>query len=179
MSQVFTNNLILFAHWVFTGDNLLTAINVARDCDMLPVGEKVILVTAIPPMGNNHPTVSVTYSLAEMYDSGPSVLDEHLVLSDETDPMFTDSWPESIFQPMESMARIWRRQVFGSTDNEDRERGMIPQPTPPRIHFALAGRTLDVIRKHCPDLLPRILCRATVLARMTPDRKTRVTLVPI
>ena len=105
-----------------------------------------------------------------MYEADLGALDEqHLMSSGETDPLFTDSWPESIFRPMESMARMWRRQLRG----RELESGYIPSAAP-RIHFACNGRTLDIIRKHCPDLLPRILCRATVLARMTPDRKTQV-----
>ena len=145
-----------------TGDNLLTAVNVARDCEMLPLGERVILVTASPPSADS--ALSIKYSLAEMYEADSDVgrrgqdhLDESEVFSAscESDPMFTDSWPDSIFRPMEN-SRISR---------------LLPQS---KMHFALCGSTLDVIRKHCPELLPKILCRGTVFARMSPDQKTKV-----
>lgn len=133
---------------------------------MLPVGEKVILVTATPPTKTQ--PASITYSLAEMYESE---IDESVVLSSsESDVMFTDSWPDSVFQPLESIARMWRRQALVS----DSERGLDSNHQTPRLHLALGGRTLDIIRKHFPSLLPRILVRATILARMTPDQKTKV-----
>ena len=160
-----------------TGDHLLTAINVARDCEMLPLNAKVILVTAKPPVGNS--PVCVKYSLAETCRL--RIEDDEIVDHDSQDdddredaandsaeasPWLTESWPESIFRPLEDMNRMWRRQV--RIDSESRSR-------PARAHFALCGKTLDVIRKHCPaDLLARILCRSTVLARMTPDQKTRL-----
>jgi magnesium-transporting ATPase (P-type) len=56
---------MLFWH---KGDHLLTAINVARDCGMLPPGESVILVTATPP-SNEHSSATIKYSLAEMFES--------------------------------------------------------------------------------------------------------------
>ena len=149
-----------------SGDNLLTAINVGRDCDMLPVGEKVILVTATSPKGSK--PASITYSLAEMYES--EIQENSVLSSSDSDVMFTDSWPDSVFQPMESIARMWRRQALVS----DSERGLNSDEQIPKVHLALGGKTLDVIRKHFPHLLPRILVRATVLARMTPDQKTKV-----
>ena len=151
------------------GDHLLTAINVARDCDMLPVGERVILVSATAPVGNS--LFSVKYSLAEMYEADRRSTGEQSVLSTSSDtiPWLTESWPESIFQPLENMTRLWRRQVHVDIEHSQ----------PPRIHFAVCGKTLDVIRKHCPDLLPRILCRSTILARMAPDQKTKVFLITI
>lgn len=145
---------------------MLTAINVGRDCDMLPVGEKVILVTATSP--KNSQPATITYSLAEMYEA--EIEESAIFSSSESDVMFTDSWPDSVFQPMESIARMWRRQALIS----DTERGLDSDHQTPRLHLALGGKTLDIIRKHFPHLLPRILVRATVLARMTPDQKTKV-----
>lgn len=152
--------------FIWLGDNLLTAINVGRDCDMLPVGEKVILVSATSPSSNK--PASITYSLAEMYEAE---VDDSLILSSSgSEAMFTESWPDSVFQPLESISRMWRRQAL----IPDCERGLDIDHQTPRLHLALNGRTLDVIRKHFPQLLPRILVRATILARMTPDQKTKV-----
>ncbi|EFX79100.1 hypothetical protein DAPPUDRAFT_53014, partial [Daphnia pulex] len=118
-----------------SSDNLLTAINVGRDCDMLPVGEKVILVTASSPKGTA--PASITYSLAEMYET--EIEESGVMSSSESDAIGLDS-----------------------------------KHLTPRLHLALGGKTLDVIRKHFPQLLQRILVRATILARMTPDQKTKV-----
>ncbi|KAI1892648.1 hypothetical protein AGOR_G00135730 [Albula goreensis] len=46
-----------------TGDNILTAVNVARSCGMVGNGERVIFVHATPPTGNSLP--SLQFHLAE------------------------------------------------------------------------------------------------------------------
>ena len=35
-----------------TGDNVMTALSVARDCDMIGLNERVVMVTALPPQGD-------------------------------------------------------------------------------------------------------------------------------
>ena len=137
---------------------------------MLPLGERVILVTASAPIREN--PVSIKYSLAEMYEAESestdiSTPDLTISNSSDVDPMFTDSWPDSIFCPIENASR------FGSSTQ------LLPPTgttnfTESKMHFALTGSTLDIIRKFCPELLPKILCRGTVFARMSPDQKTKV-----
>jgi len=66
---------------------------------------------------------------------------------------FVYSWQDSISRPVEDMQH---------NRTYDTERGYpIDNNHKSRIHFALCGRTLDVIRKHFTEYLPRILCRAT------------------
>lgn len=133
---------------------------------MLPIGEKVILVNAVSPAGNRE--AAVTYSLAEMYEADSE--ESTFVASSESDALFTESWPESVVKPLENMSRIWRRQ--GSLGDVEGGEPLLQQCS--RLHLALNGKSLDVIRKHFPEWLPRILLRATVLARMKPDQKTKV-----
>ena len=153
---------------IFLGDNLLTAVNVARDCEMLPIGERVILVTASPPVGDT--PASINYSLAEMYEAEETSEDSTDSLgsvTSDSNPLFTDSWPDSIFQPMENISRIWQKQIWSTSE--------LNKFVQPRMHLAMCGKTLDVVRKNFPDVLPKILCRGTVFARMSPDQKTKVT----
>ncbi|XP_021361034.1 cation-transporting ATPase 13A2-like isoform X2 [Mizuhopecten yessoensis] len=42
------------------------------------------------------------------------------------------------------------------------------------FHFAINGKSLSVITKHLPDLLPRICVVGTVFARMKPDQKCQL-----
>lgn len=44
---MFNNKRCLLIH--FTGDNMLTAISVARDCGMIPPQDTVIIADALPP----------------------------------------------------------------------------------------------------------------------------------
>ena len=164
--------------FVSLGDHLLTAINVARDCGMLPVGEKVILVTACPEQGDPG-SLKIKYSLAEMYEPEPPPEPVHrrpplaadLSTSSETTPLFTDSWPGSLFSQMETLEQMWLRKTSRRAEHTE-----YPMEHGRRIHLALCGKTLDAIRQVDSDgsLLDRILCASTVLARMAPDQKTRL-----
>lgn len=55
-----------------TGDNILTALSVAHDCDMIPTGQSVIIVTAKPKQqlqtasNNNMPEFELIYNLTGM-----------------------------------------------------------------------------------------------------------------
>ena len=42
------------------------------------------------------------------------------------------------------------------------------------FHLALDGRSWAVIRTHFPEILPSIITRGTVFARMAPDQKTQL-----
>ncbi|NWW21020.1 AT132 ATPase, partial [Falcunculus frontatus] len=108
-----------------TGDNMLTAMNVARGCRMVEPMEGVIFVTASPP-GHGKPA-ALKFVLAE-HSQG-------------------EEQPE---------------QPDGSS-------------LPPRhCHFALNGKSFQVVCEHFSDLLPRILLRATVFARMLPEQKAQL-----
>lgn len=41
-------------------------------------------------------------------------------------------------------------------------------------HFALDGKTWSKLMQHYPDLIPRVLVRATIFARFQPDQKTQL-----
>uniref|UniRef100_A0A8C0FUS8 Cation-transporting ATPase n=1 Tax=Bubo bubo TaxID=30461 RepID=A0A8C0FUS8_BUBBB len=93
-----------------TGDNLQTAVTVARNAGMIHTGSKVILIEAKEPEG---------------------------------------SAPASI---------AWRLITLeGETCN---------------YHFAMNGKSYQVITKYFYNLLPKILVNATVFARMSPGQKS-------
>ncbi|XP_048182250.1 polyamine-transporting ATPase 13A2 isoform X2 [Corvus hawaiiensis] len=96
-----------------TGDNMLTAMNVARGCRMVEPREGVIFVTASPP-GHGKPA-ALKFVLAE-HSQG-------------------EEQPEGLQQ----------QQRDGSS-------------LPPRhCHFALNGKSFQVVCEHFADLLPRLL----------------------
>nr|XP_056721435.1 polyamine-transporting ATPase 13A2 [Euleptes europaea] len=107
-----------------TGDNMLTAVNVAKSCRMVEAGEQVVFVNAVPPS-----------------DGQPSALK---------------------FVPAEPPPQ----QLEGSYQQESYFLERHPS------HFALNGKSFAVVCEHFPDLLPKILVRATIFARMSPDQKT-------
>ncbi|XP_039241530.1 polyamine-transporting ATPase 13A2 isoform X6 [Pipra filicauda] len=111
-----------------TGDNMLTALNVARGCRMVEPRERLIFVSASPP-GHGKPA-ALRFLPAE------------------------DSQGEEQPQGLE--------QRDGSS------------PPPQPCHLALNGKSFQVVCEHFADLLPRILLRATVFARMLPEQKTQL-----
>ncbi|XP_054705798.1 polyamine-transporting ATPase 13A2 isoform X9 [Grus americana] len=111
-----------------TGDNMLTAVNVARSCRMVEPKERVVFVSASPP-GHDRPA-ALRFLLAE-HSQGE--------------------------EPLEALHR--RDGPF-----------LRPQPR----HLALNGKSFAVVCEHFPDLLPKILVRATVFARMSPEQKAQL-----
>ncbi|XP_035757810.1 polyamine-transporting ATPase 13A2 isoform X2 [Egretta garzetta] len=111
-----------------TGDNMLTAVNVARSCRMVEPKERVIFVNASPP--SHDKPAALKFILAE-HSQGEEQL-------------------EGLHQ----------------------QDGCFLQPQP--CHFALNGKSFAVVCEHFADLLPKILIRATVFARMSPDQKSQL-----
>ncbi|XP_040444906.1 polyamine-transporting ATPase 13A2 isoform X2 [Falco naumanni] len=108
-----------------TGDNMLTAMNVAKSCRMVEPKERVVFVNASPPSHDRPAALKF-------------ILAEHSQGEEQPGPQQQD--------------------------------GCSPQP----CHFALNGKSFAVLCEHFADLLPKILIRATVFARMLPDQKTQL-----
>ncbi|XP_067167335.1 polyamine-transporting ATPase 13A2 isoform X3 [Apteryx mantelli] len=111
-----------------TGDNMLTAVNVAKSCRMVEPKERVIFVNASPPTHDK--PAALKFILAE-HSQG-------------------EEQPEGLYQQ----------------DSYFLQR----QP----CHFALNGKSFAVVCEHFTDLLPKILIRATIFARMSPEQKTQL-----
>ncbi|XP_073512248.1 polyamine-transporting ATPase 13A2 isoform X2 [Phyllobates terribilis] len=111
-----------------TGDNMLTAVNVARSCHLVEPTEKVFFVNASPP----------TYSSAASLKFIPS------------EPTTTEEYREGLYQ----QGRLFlERQPYC---------------------FAMNGKSFAVLSDFFPELKPKILIRAAVFARMSPDQKTQL-----
>ncbi|XP_028922035.1 polyamine-transporting ATPase 13A2 isoform X2 [Ornithorhynchus anatinus] len=111
-----------------TGDNMFTAISVARSCGMVGPRERLVFVRATAP---SH--------------SKPAAL---------------------LFSPSDHLPGSGQAEVL------TRAEGLAEEPE--LCHLALDGKSFGVVLEHFPDLLPKILLRGTVFARMTPDQKTQL-----
>ena len=105
-----------------TGDNLQTALSVARECKMVSQNSRVLVVE-----------------------------DE-----DETIRFVETENPDE------------------SDGTDENSVAVTVEPKEPDYHFALTGATWNAVRQHRPDLLPHILVRGTIFARMTPDQKAQL-----
>nr|XP_020017753.1 probable cation-transporting ATPase 13A5 isoform X1 [Castor canadensis] len=114
-----------------TGDNLQTAITVAKNSEMIPPGSQIIIVEANEP--EELIPASVTWQLVESQEMGPRKNETYI--------------------------------NTGNSSIPDGDRGS-------RYHFAMSGKTYQVIFQHFYSLLPKILVNGTIFARMSPAQKS-------
>ncbi|GAB6018631.1 hypothetical protein CHUAL_000313 [Chamberlinius hualienensis] len=117
---------------MITGDNMLTALSVARDCGMIENNHKVILVNVVKAPEDSVPSVQFIY--AEM--------------------------PNAEVEEVE----------YASKDRTE----VVIEQHGEKFHFALSGKSYQVIKEYFPELLPKIIVRGTVFARMSPDQKQQL-----
>ncbi|XP_067398912.1 probable cation-transporting ATPase 13A5 [Emydura macquarii macquarii] len=114
---------------MITGDNLQTAITVAKNSEMISKTSKVIIIEASEPEG---PTpASITWQLMEDSKQNAAGISDTCVNIEE--------------------------RIMPESNN---------------YHFALNGKSYQVIVKHFKSLLPKILVNGTVFARMSPGQKS-------
>ncbi|KAI4548269.1 hypothetical protein MG293_000599 [Ovis ammon polii] len=116
---------------MITGDNLQTAITVAKNSEMIPRGSQVILVEAKEP--EEFAPASVTWQLVENQENGPGKNETYINIGDSSVPV--------------------------------EEKGSC-------YHFAMSGKSYQVILQHFNSLLPKILVNGTIFARMSPGQKS-------
>ncbi|XP_077171278.1 polyamine-transporting ATPase 13A3-like [Paroedura picta] len=133
-----------------TGDNLLTAVSVGRECGLIPAKGKVILTEALPPREGQPATIHWQYA-DELPDT--EVLEK--------------AGKEEITVTL---------QEEEEEEEEQQDSPPVPQPKSPdpSYHFAIGGKSFAVILDHFPDLLSKLLLCGTVYARMAPDQKTQL-----
>ncbi|CAL8324964.1 unnamed protein product [Arctogadus glacialis] len=129
-----------------TGDNMLTAISVARDCGMIRPRDRVIIAEATPP--NDVQPASIVWCYTENPDPGTSK--DHQLGPSKT------KLPPQDFRLEEGLGG-------GLLDGDAQD-----------FHFAVSGRAFAIITEHFPEIVPKLVLRATVFARMAPDQKTHL-----
>ncbi|XP_043926213.1 probable cation-transporting ATPase 13A4 [Protopterus annectens] len=115
---------------MITGDNLLTAVTVARNSGMIHEASKVVLVEA-EGLHENIPA-SISWTLLEKNTQNGCL--NH----------------NDIYLEMESTSLELKRGEY---------------------HFAMTGKSYEVILHHFYTLLPKLLMNAMIFARMSPGQK--------
>ncbi|XP_019578695.2 putative cation-transporting ATPase 13A5 [Rhinolophus sinicus] len=116
---------------MITGDNLQTAITVAKNSEMIPRESQVILVEASEP--GESVSASVTWQLVENQENGPGKNETCINIGNSSAPAG--------------------------------EKGCC-------YHFAMSGKSYQVLLQHFNSLLPKILVNGTIFARMSPGQKS-------
>ncbi|KAM3822026.1 polyamine-transporting ATPase 13A3-like isoform 5-T6 [Vipera latastei] len=129
-----------------TGDNLLTAISVGRECGMIPSKGKVVLTEALPPRDGQPATIHWQYA------------DELPVVGRAASKGEQQGPPEI-------------KLLVDEADGPPAAQPAVPDIS---YHFAMGGKSFAVLLDHFPDLLPKLLLCGTIYARMAPDQKTQL-----
>ncbi|KAM9844901.1 polyamine-transporting ATPase 13A3-like [Aulostomus maculatus] len=119
-----------------TGDNMLTAISVARDCGMIRPHERVVIADAVPPKDLSPASITWCY---------------------------TENPAQNIKDNQTVEVNLGEAALDDQLTQQDQG-----------YHFAVSGRAFTVITEHFPQLVHKLLLRATVFARMAPDQKTQL-----
>ena len=175
-----------------TGDNMLTALSVARDCEMITKGQSVITVNTRPhPVkedeyelyynlsgtvgrsniaGNVGATGCTTAgnSVAQTPNGGDYALmtNSNSVASLET----IDTFTHTQMDPEVGYSEKKMEQFDHDPLN------LVPELPCNNYRFAMIGKTWTIIRDYFPELLPKFVTRGTVFARMSPDQKQALVL---
>lgn len=132
-----------------TGDNLLTAISVGRDCDMLRPNESVISINC-----DNSTPPKLYYTLNNLKPKNTPR--DVSVMSNSASIVSLDTMETQIQSTMK-----YGDSIKPAINNNYR--------------FALTGKVWEAIREyHSDDLLARVLTRGTIFARMGPDQKQQL-----
>lgn len=154
-----------------TGDNMLTALSVARDCGIVQCGQRVIMVHTADNPHCGPPVVYFTQS-----NSAASPTDTIHVISEMSQMTNTESITS--LQTIDSVAVTQmangtaRNSIITELpiDNTIEEGGKLSCD----YSFALTGSTWTILRSHYPDIMNRVARRGAVFARMSPDHKQQL-----
>ena len=131
-----------------TGDNLLTAVSVARECGMVGPEQEVAVVEAEEPteeVDGGERGGGVSFRTTERPDRG-------------------DRGDGTSRAPLQSL----------DLDIESGRRPNKDLSTPPPPALAVSGHAWQVVRAHYPHLLPTLAVRGVVFARMKPEQKAQL-----
>ncbi|BES87473.1 cation-transporting atpase [Nesidiocoris tenuis] len=156
-----------------TGDNMLTALSVARDCGIVCPNERVIMVHS-----SNSPA---SKPLLYFTQSKPSHHGPRPITSPITE--LTDIGSLTSLQTLPTVGNNQHFMGNGTVRNSvitelpidefDVEAAM-NHGDDTYYSFALTGSTWTVLRDHYPEIMSKVVSRGAVFARMSPDHKQQL-----
>lgn len=135
-----------------TGDNILTAISVARDCRIITHGQSVITVNS----DGSHPP-QIYFTLANT-KSCPSIKNENSVISNSVS--------------VNSLETLESQLTTNRTEND--VEAMRPSSLLNNYRFAMTGKVWGAVKKYHPHLIAKLVTRGSIFARMSPEQKQQL-----
>ncbi|KAJ2941027.1 hypothetical protein O0L34_g13157 [Tuta absoluta] len=143
---------------MITGDNVHTAVSVAKECGILAVGERVVQIN----VDNSGPLPSL---VCESYLHGASV--------GRRTPL------QRCWRSVDSGRGSWRGSGHnsGSAAGSDLTTGIVNIEgggNEPKYKIVMTGDAWRVLLEHYPSMVPRVVAKGAVFARMSSDQKQRL-----
>jgi len=132
---------------MITGDNMLTALSVARECSMVLPNEPIVLVQAFPGRTDADGNVTEPPHMEYIYTEAPDEAHNNFGVGGGKQNKFDEKMLTKL----------------------DAELGLKSQ-----YHFAVTGKSWSVINKNFPEIVDKIVVRGTIFARMLPDQKAQL-----
>lgn len=147
-----------------TGDNMLTALSVARECHMILSHHRVIVIDAFegddtdssPPAVSWHYVDSVINNSTAPAVSNKSNLTQSIAININCND-------NNLLNSKESSSSCDNIQFLYDTSIIDNN-----------IRVAITGKTFRILREYYPSLLNKVIIRGSVFARMAPDQKQQL-----
>lgn len=154
-----------------TGDNILTAVSVAKDCGMITKRQQVIIVNyrLNPSKANGY---DIYYNLSGQVNDTKGVLTP-------SNGVITNSNSLASFEGVNTCTQSTSvtfscKDIESGLSRVEKELGLEPDLVTNNYRFALTGKTWAIIKEYFSDLMPRIVTRGTIFARMSPDQKQQL-----
>ncbi|XP_032597910.1 polyamine-transporting ATPase 13A2 isoform X2 [Drosophila grimshawi] len=173
---------------MITGDNILTAMSVARDCGIVSATQSVITVHAVPDAGGINFELQYTLELgSQNLTNGIGNLENDLTLdldlNKSTNKLVNGNLANSNSLTSVKTIETWTHNEEEEELDLDVELGAssasIKSPAPSlkdnswRRHyiFAMDGKTWQIVHDLFPQQMEIILTRGAIYARMSPEQK--------
>ncbi|CAH1164827.1 unnamed protein product [Phaedon cochleariae] len=152
-----------------TGDNILTALSVAKDCGIVPPSQSIITVTC-----DNSDPPNIYYSLASSTKTTPLPTDLS-ALTNSASAMSLDT-VESQVQTVTNGPQVGgaNGQQMGGVNGQQVGGSKRPSVILNDYRFAMTGKVWGVLKEYYPEVMARICTRGNIFARMAPDQKQQL-----
>ncbi len=146
-----------------TGDNLLTALCIARKCGMIEKKSRVILIEAYPPS-----------SASQSQDGDEGAASDMALRADYVPARVEWKQTENLGDLGDPSVNANPSSYQNSNASNNSIQAVVNLPESDNYTFAMDGRTFGVLRKHFHDLFEKTLLNGVVYARMSPDQKAQL-----
>lgn len=183
-----------------TGDNILTAVSVAKDCDMILENQSIIIVNSrwkteeepelfytleghstSQTANNNLLRTPASMDFVDASGDGKYKIMTNSNSASSLATVETNTFSNALQRDVEKGGPLFtsvgappsKRKIFFSEDEENPYH-LAPEMPSNRYRFAMDGKTWAIVREYYPDLLPKFVTRGTIFARMSPDQKMQL-----